>query len=97
MTDSNIVIDIEHLASLAQLRLTVAEHKAVHRDLIRIIEMVDQMQDVDTTGIEPLAHPMDADQRLRADEITETVDRALYQRGAPAIEDGMYLVPRVVE
>ena len=90
-------IDIDHLAGLAQLQLTAAEHTAVAEDLRRIIDMVDQMQMMPTDDVAPLAHPLDAQQRLRQDEVTEVVDRALYQRGAPATRDGLYLVPRVIE
>jgi aspartyl-tRNA(Asn)/glutamyl-tRNA(Gln) amidotransferase subunit C len=90
-------IDIKHLSRLAQLALTEAEQTAALEDLQRIITMVDQMQAIDTDGVEPLAHPLDADQRLRADVVTENVDRDLYQKGAPATRDGLYLVPRVVE
>jgi len=90
-------IDIAHLCRLAQLALDEAETRAVEADLARIIDMVDQMQAIDTIGVEPLAHPVEGVQRLRADEITETVDRARYQAIAPAVEDGLYLVPRVVE
>jgi len=90
-------IDINHLSRLAQLALTDAEREAVLADLERIMNMVDQMQATDTEGVEPLAHPLDADQRLRPDAITEQVDRDLYQQGAPATRDGLYLVPRVVE
>lgn len=90
-------IDIKHLCRLAQLALNETEHQAVRGDLERIIAMVDQMQAMDTEDVEPLAHPLEADQRLRPDEITEVVDRDRYQRGAPATRDGLYLVPRVVE
>ena len=90
-------IDITHLSRLAQLALTETEQTAALEDLERIITMVDQMQAMDTEGVEPLAHPLDADQRLRADTVTENVDRDLYQQGAPATRDGLYLVPRVVE
>jgi len=90
-------IDIQHLSDLCQLELSSAEREAVAEDLIRIIRMVDQMQAVATDGVEPLAHPLDARQRLRADEVTETVDRELFQAGAPAVDAGLYLVPRVVE
>ena len=55
------------------------------------------MQSVDTDGVAPLAHPLDAAQRLRPDALTEAVDRAHYQAGAPAVRDGLYIVPRVVE
>ncbi len=90
-------LNIDHLANLAALELSAAEREAVSGDLARIIAMVDAMQRVDTEGVAPLAHPLDAGQRLREDAVTETVDRSLYQRGAPATEDGLYLVPRVVE
>lgn len=90
-------IDIKHLSRLAQLALTGTEQTAVLEDLERIIEMVDQMQAIDTEGVEPLAHPLEGDQRLRPDAVTEQVDRDLYQQGAPATRDGLYLVPRVVE
>ena len=90
-------IDIRHLSELAQLRLSAEEQRAVSADLARIIGMVDQMQSLDTDGVTPLAHPLDAHARLRPDEITESVDRERYQASAPATEDGFYLVPRVVE
>ena len=90
-------IDIDHLARLAHLRLSDQERAHVLDDLRRIIDMVDQMQSVDTEGIAPLSHPLDARQRLRADVVTEEVDREHYQEGAPATRDGLYLVPRVVE
>ena len=90
-------IDIKHLSRLAQLALTETERDAVQKDLERIISMVDQMQAMDTDGVEPLAHPLDAQQRLRPDEVTENVDRDLFQKGAPATRDGLYLVPRVIE
>ena len=93
MTD----IDIHHLCALAQLKLTDAEAAAVTGDLRRIIAMVDQMQSIDTDGVDPLAHPLDSQARLRADEVTEQVDRELLQQTAPATQDGLYLVPRVVE
>ncbi len=94
MTDS---IDIPHLARLARLSLTEHEVKAARNDLDRIIEMIDAMAAIDTAGIEPMANPLDAVQRLRADEITEKVDRDRFQAEAPEAQDGYYLVPRVVE
>ena len=90
-------IDIRHLSTLAQLKLSNEEANAVAGDLGRIIDMVDQMQAMDTEGVQPLAHPLDSAARLRPDAVTETVDRDLYQKGAPETEDGLYLVPRVVE
>ena len=90
-------IDIDRLARLAALRLSDSERVEALSDLQRIVAMVDRMQSVDTEGVPPLAHPLDAIQRLRADALTETVDRAHYQAGAPAVRDGLYVVPRVVE
>ena len=90
-------IDIRHLSALAQLKLSEQEAEAVAGDLARIIDMVDQMRAMDTEGVKPLAHPLDDAARLRPDAVTEAVDRALYQQGAPETEDGLYLVPRVVE
>ncbi len=90
-------IEIAHLCRLAQLALTESEQAAALADLQRIIAMIDEMQAMDTDGVEPLAHPIESDQRLRPDTVSETVDRDRYQRGAPATRDGLYLVPRVVE
>lgn len=89
-------IDIDHLARLAALRLDGDERLGVERDLRRIIALVDEMQAVDTQGVDPLAHPLDATQRLRVDEATERIDRERYQAGAPEARDGLYLVPSVL-
>ena len=89
-------IDIDHLARLAALRLDGDERLGVERDLQRIIALVDEMQAVDTEGVDPLAHPLDATQRLRADEATELIDRERYQAGAPEARDGLYFVPSVL-
>jgi aspartyl-tRNA(Asn)/glutamyl-tRNA(Gln) amidotransferase subunit C len=88
---------VENIAELAQLNLEesqVPEHIA---KMSRILELVDQMQDVDTSGVAPLAHPFDSVQRLRPDEVTEQNDREKLQQVAPRVQDGLYLVPRVVE
>ncbi|MDA1076674.1 MAG: Asp-tRNA(Asn)/Glu-tRNA(Gln) amidotransferase subunit GatC [Proteobacteria bacterium] len=90
-------IDLSHLAKLSKLALTEQEKSTAKADLERIIHMVDQMQAMDTSGVEPLAHPLETTQRLRGDEVTEQGDRARFQQGAPATENGLYLVPRVVE
>jgi aspartyl-tRNA(Asn)/glutamyl-tRNA(Gln) amidotransferase subunit C len=90
-------IDLNHLCRLAQIALDDAGQNAVRADLERIIAMVDQMQAMPTDDVEPLAHPLDATARLRADEITEEVDRELFQRLTSEVEAGLYLVPRVVE
>jgi aspartyl-tRNA(Asn)/glutamyl-tRNA(Gln) amidotransferase subunit C len=89
--------DIEKLCSLARLALDPQQLARVQQDLERIIGMIDAIRSVATAAIEPLAHPLDAIARLRPDEVTERVDRELLQRCAPAIRDGLYLVPRVIE
>ena len=89
--------DIAHLARLAQLALDPVDRAKASEDLERIIAMIDAMQAVDTDGVEPLAHPLEATQRLRDDVVTEHVERDRYQAVAPLTEDGLYLVPRVIE
>ncbi len=90
-------IDIAHLANLARLSLSEDEQQNAERQLGNIIAMIDAMQAIDTQGVEPMAHPLDATQRLRPDEVTEQVNPDAFQAIAPATEDGYYLVPRVVE
>ncbi|WP_069385024.1 Asp-tRNA(Asn)/Glu-tRNA(Gln) amidotransferase subunit GatC [Halomonas caseinilytica] len=89
--------DVLRAAHLARLGLDEGEAAHYLDDLGRILEMVDQLQALDTEGVSPMAHPLDATQRLRADEVTETDQRDDFQRCAPAVENGLYLVPRVVE
>lgn len=88
---------LERLAALARLRIDPAEAPALGDSLARILALVEELAAVDTAGIEPLANPFDAVQPLRADEVTETDRREAFQAIAPAVEDGLYLVPRVVE
>jgi len=90
-------IDISHLATLARLSLDEAAQTRAAADLHNIIAMIDAMQAIPTDDIEPMANPLDATQRLREDQVTESVERELFQAVAPATEDGYYLVPRVVE
>lgn len=89
--------DVEKIAHLARLGLNDADLPRTTEALNSILGLIDQMQAVDTTGIEPLAHPMEASQRLRADVVTETNHREAYQAIAPAVENGLYLVPKVIE
>ncbi|PMR76849.1 Asp-tRNA(Asn)/Glu-tRNA(Gln) amidotransferase subunit GatC [Billgrantia endophytica] len=89
--------DVQRAAHLARLGLNGDEAARYVDDLGRILEMVDMLQALDTEGVAPLAHPLDATQRLRADEVTEPDQREAFQRCAPAVENGLYLVPRVVE
>jgi aspartyl-tRNA(Asn)/glutamyl-tRNA(Gln) amidotransferase subunit C len=89
--------DVDHIAHLARLAVSEAEAEEYVSKLSRILELVDQLRQVDTHGVEPMAHPLDMAQRLRADEITEPDRREDYQKNAPQAEQGLYLVPRVIE
>ncbi len=89
--------DVEKIAHLARLGLSEAEIPRTTETLNSILGLIDQMQAVDTDGVEPLAHPLEATQRLRADEVSEVNNREAYQAIAPAVENGLYLVPKVIE
>ena len=89
--------DVEKIAHLARLGLTEGEIPQTTATLNNILGLIDAMQAVDTSGIEPLAHPLEATQRLRADAVSEQNQRDAYQAVAPAVESGLSLVPTVVE
>jgi aspartyl-tRNA(Asn)/glutamyl-tRNA(Gln) amidotransferase subunit C len=89
--------DIRRLARLARIAVEPEESHAVLERLNRVLALVDEMRRVDTQGIEPMAHALDVSQRLRADEVTEGDQRKAYQSVAPAVEEGLYLVPKVIE
>ena len=89
--------DIEKVAVLARIRVDEEQVSALEKDLGNILDLVDQLGAADTDSVEPMAHPLDAVQRLRADEVTETDQRESFQAIAPATENGLYLVPRVIE
>ena len=89
--------EIRRLARLARIELAAAEAEALGRDMNDILAMVEQMSAVDTDGVEPMAHPQEMAQRLREDRVTETDRRELFQSIAPQVEDGLYLVPKVIE
>ncbi|WP_313520189.1 Asp-tRNA(Asn)/Glu-tRNA(Gln) amidotransferase subunit GatC [Pseudomonas sp.] len=89
--------DVEKIAHLARLGLDEADIPRTTDTLNSILGLVDRMQAVDTDGIEPLAHPLEATQRLRADVVGESNRRDAYQAIAPAVADGLYLVPKVIE
>jgi aspartyl-tRNA(Asn)/glutamyl-tRNA(Gln) amidotransferase subunit C len=88
---------IRRLARLARIALQPVETREVADRLNRILTLIDQMQAVDTAGIEPMSHALDVVQRLRPDEVTETDRREDFQAVAPAVEGGLYLVPKVLE
>jgi len=88
---------VEHIASLARLRLKGDEFGDVVDKLSRIVDFVDQLQAAPTDDVLPMAHPLDMPQRLRTDEITEPDQRDLAQQNAPETDHGYYLVPKVIE
>jgi aspartyl-tRNA(Asn)/glutamyl-tRNA(Gln) amidotransferase subunit C len=89
---------IESIAALARLALQPEEIPAYAESLSRILGMVGQLEKADTAHIEPMAHPLTGQvQRLREDAVTSGNERELYQRNAPQVEAGLYLVPRVIE
>lgn len=89
--------DVENIAHLARLAISDADIPEYARNLSDILEFVEQMSAVDTHGVEPMAHPLDAVQRLRPDAVTEEDRREYFQQHAPAVEAGLYLVPKVIE
>jgi aspartyl-tRNA(Asn)/glutamyl-tRNA(Gln) amidotransferase subunit C len=89
--------DILRIAQLARLEVTQAEVAAVQHDLNRILALVEQLQAVDTSGIEPMAHAQDVMLRLREDAVTEGDQHRLFQTIAPQVEADLYLVPKVIE
>lgn len=89
--------DIEKIAHLARLSIAEDDIPRYARELSNILDMVAQMNGVDTHGVVPMAHPMEAGQRLRADDVSETDQRERFQSIAPQVEAGLYLVPKVIE
>ena len=93
--------DISRIAHLARLEISPAEQASMQQQINGFLAIVDQMSAVDTQGVEPLYTPLSAVQsvtlRLREDQVTETVDRQRNQRSAPAVERGLFLVPKVIE
>ena len=88
---------INKLCELARLAIEEAELPDVSSKLTRIVALVDELQAVDTSGVIPLAHPLDRPQRLRVDHVTEQDDRDRFQANAARVARGLYLVPRVIE
>jgi aspartyl-tRNA(Asn)/glutamyl-tRNA(Gln) amidotransferase subunit C len=89
--------EIEKIAELARIRISDEEIGQVTQRITEILHMVDQLQAVDTGSVEPMANPLDATQRLRPDEVTQGNRRDSFQAIAPAVENGLYLVPKVIE
>ena len=89
--------DIKRIAHLARIEVNDIEAEATLSTLTGILGLIEQMQAVDTTGIVPMSHSQDVTQRLREDIVTESNQRELFQSIAPAVEEGLYLVPKVIE
>ena len=89
--------DVEKIAHLARLQISESEIDGYARQLSNILAFVEQMNEVDTDGVEPMAHPQDLAARLRPDQVTETDQRDAFQQNAPCVENGLYLVPKVIE
>ena len=89
--------DVQRIALLARIAIEPGEGQSVVDGLNRVIGLIAEMQAVDTAGIEPMSHPLEATQRLREDLVSETDRHDLYQSIAPAVERGLYLVPKVID
>ena len=89
--------EIKKIAWLARLEIAENDIPDYARDLTRILALVEEMNSVDSGSCEPLAHPMEIKARLREDEIIEKNQRDKFQAIAPAVDSGIYLVPRVIE
>ncbi|HEX5513700.1 MAG TPA: Asp-tRNA(Asn)/Glu-tRNA(Gln) amidotransferase subunit GatC [Gammaproteobacteria bacterium] len=89
--------EVETIAHLARLSIDQSLIPDYARNLSAILSLVEQMNTVDTSGVKPMTNPLDAVQRLRPDAVTEGDRREAFQAIAPATEDGLYLVPRVIE
>lgn len=89
--------EVNRIAHLARLAIDEDDIPEYARNLSAILDLVEQMNSVDTKDVTPMAHPQDAAQRLRPDEVLETDQRERFQAVAPQTEDGLYLVPKVIE
>jgi aspartyl-tRNA(Asn)/glutamyl-tRNA(Gln) amidotransferase subunit C len=88
---------VQHIAMLARLSLGDDEFGETVEKLSRIVDFVDQLSQAATDDVVPMAHPLHASQRLRPDRVTESNDRDHVQENAPSVENGLYLVPKVIE
>lgn len=89
--------EVENIAHLARISLSEQEISVYTRHLSDILAFVEQMNSVDTNNMIPMAHPLEATARLRADVVSETNQRDHFQAIAPQVEAGLYLVPKVIE
>lgn len=89
--------DIKRIAHLARIEINDDEAEKTLSKLSGILTLIEEMQAVDTQGIVPMSHSQDVVQRLRNDQVTAKNQRELFQENAPAVEAGLYLVPKVIE
>lgn len=89
--------DVAKIAHLARLAVEPQESEALGRELSNILDLVALMDAIDTAAVSPMAHPLEMAQRLRPDMVTEENQRDRYQAHAPAVENGLFLVPKVLE
>ncbi|KJV07301.1 Asp-tRNA(Asn)/Glu-tRNA(Gln) amidotransferase subunit GatC [Methylocucumis oryzae] len=89
--------DVKKIAYLARLGIDEQDLTAYAHDLSNMLDLMTRMNELTTDGVTAMAHPLDQTQRLRADQITESDQRSHYQTIAPLVEDGLYLVPKVIE
>ena len=89
--------DVNKIAHLARLGIDKQDVESYTKDLSGMLELMARMGELDTSGVEPMAHPLDQVQRLRPDVVTETDQREHFQAIAPKVEEGLYLVPKVIE
>jgi aspartyl-tRNA(Asn)/glutamyl-tRNA(Gln) amidotransferase subunit C len=89
--------EVRRIADLARIEVPETAVAALQQQLNGIFGLIEQMRAVDTAGVEPMAHAVDVTQRLREDRVTETDQHELFQSAAPQVEDGLYLVPKVIE
>jgi len=89
--------DVTRIAQLARLEIDDAQARQVLSELQAIFALIEQLQSIDTRGVEPMSHAQDVSQRLREDQVTEADHHELFQRLAPQVQGGLYLVPKVIE
>ncbi|HET6756683.1 MAG TPA: Asp-tRNA(Asn)/Glu-tRNA(Gln) amidotransferase subunit GatC [Burkholderiales bacterium] len=89
--------DVKKLAKLARIAVTESEVAHMQSEIAQIFTLIEEMQAVDTSGVTPMTHALELTQRLREDLVTESDQRGAFQAIAPAVEGGLYLVPKVIE
>jgi aspartyl-tRNA(Asn)/glutamyl-tRNA(Gln) amidotransferase subunit C len=91
------LLDVKRIAQLARIEVTDAQAEQVLTQLQGVFSLIEELQSVDTQGIEPMSHAQDVTLRLREDQVTETDNREGFQAIAPRVDAGLYLVPKVIE